>query len=221
MGISWNQEQTRKLQDGAVIRGANGCVRLRCDSAVRAGKTICSDWIDTGLGKGFAMVETAVLDENGFDSTAGGPYLVFGRPDFFEHSKFSPSVPDVRMAVSYDTDSGRFRLALRFKENYAKGEFCIWWSAIRIEESAPSNNGAEDFLFYIVNPPKALHPGWHYTLKTNLSEDSMILWSVAEGCGTIDASGDYRAPETPGMYEVTATLAGTEHTTSCYMIVRE
>ena len=221
MGISWNQERTQVINENAAVRAASGCVRIRCDSTVKAGKTICSDWIDTGLGAGYAVVETALLDENGFDSVAKGPYLIFGRPDFFENSKFGPSVPDVRTAVSYDTDSGKFRLALRFKDSFERGEFSIQWTAMRVEKSETAPSGEEDFLFYIVNPPKTLHPGWHYTLKTNRSDDSVILWSVSEGCGTIDASGDYQAPDAAGMYEVTARLAGTEHTATCYMIVRE
>lgn len=224
MGIVWRQGQTQLFTEEASLKAAEGCVWIRCDGSVRSGKTVCSDWIDTGLGEGMAMMETAVIDEGGFDTGASGPYLVFGRPDFFENSKFSPSVPDVRVAVSYDTATGRFRLALRFKTAFTKGELGIRWMAFRLERSEAkmaSEADEADSMFYITNPPKGLHTGWHYTLKTNVSDASAVEWSVSDGGGEINAAGNYVAPDAAGMYEVRASLKGTDRVTTCFIIVRE
>lgn len=74
--------------------------------------------------------------------------------------------------------------------------------------------------FYIENPPKLLHPGWKYTLRTNLGADcEKVKWSAPSGAGVIDEYGEYTAPERQGMYEISASYNEGEMTASVYVVV--
>ena len=74
--------------------------------------------------------------------------------------------------------------------------------------------------FYIENPPKLLHPGWKYTLRTNLGPDcAKVKWSAPNGAGVIDEYGEYTAPERQGMYEISASYNEGEMTASVYVVV--
>ncbi len=75
--------------------------------------------------------------------------------------------------------------------------------------------------FYIVNPPKVLHPNWRYVLRTNRDQTiDPVEWSVEAGCGEINAYGEYHAPDHAGMYEVRAKLLRDGRETSTFIVVR-
>lgn len=224
-----------------------GQLRVNVSMPIRAGRVIYSDWIDTGLGRGISMLNVELMDEEGYDQgPIKSPRIIFGRSDLFEEGEYIPCVPNIRMSEVLDTENGWFKVAVRFRENYSGPGFTLIWSASTlqkmsvevqksevlpnieetvVEMTAPARSlkpEAEEkpSAFYIENPPKLLHPGWKYTLRTNLGADcAKVKWSAPNGAGVIDEYGEYTAPEKQGMYEISASYNEGEMTASVYVVV--
>lgn len=218
MSISIVQETVNKKVT-RTLHAADGTLKVICPDSVRQGKIIYSDWIDTGLGKGYAQVFISVVDESGYDNgPIQEPRLISGRSELFVDSEYIPMTPDLECGFTWDTSSGRFRIAALFRRPYAGSDFKIYWTALMMDH--PQVMKPERELFHIVNPPKKLHTGEGRHLMTNLPEGREILWYVTKGGGEISTDGFYKAPDKPGAYEVTATDKETGNITSCFIIVR-
>ena len=193
---------------------------------VHQGRSVVTDWIDTGLGMGRAQLTLAQIDTDGFEK---GPIrserLLFGNADIFDEADYVPACPKIRYAAAYETSSGRFRIAIRFKKAYTGGTIRFYWRASK--EVSPEDREKEEGRtvrqdhFYIENPPRDLQTGRKYTFRCHLPQDAkagQIKWTVTGG--SIDSYGCFTAPDQPGIFEVKAGLEGTDLTTSVYVMVR-
>lgn len=213
---------------------------------VHQGRSVMTDWIDTGLGKGRAQVTLAQIDTEGFEK---GPIrserLLTGNADIFDEADYVPACPKIRYAVAYETSSGRFRIAIRFKKAYGGGTIRFYWRASKevspeetekdknqdsskdcrqdkgsADTQQPAKDSRTDY-FYIENPPRYLPTGRKYTFRCHLPQkaaDGQVVWTVTGG--SIDRYGCFTAPDQPGVFEVKAALEGTDLTASVYVMVR-
>ena len=205
---------------------AAGEIVLKIPTSQRSGRCFYTDWIDTGLDSGRHELTFSLIDDLGFDDEPLQlERIVLGDPRVFNQSSYIPAVPAVVFAAVLDPDSGRFQLGVRLETAMAPGNIRIGWQARKEEQlSDKEQDIAKAQTFYIANPPQYLRPGMKYTFSCQKSEGltGIITWKiVGEEAGSINKFGTYTAPMRQGVFEVQASLEGTELTASVYVIIRE
>lgn len=205
---------------------AAGEIKIIFHQTLRAGQCIYTHVIDTGLGSGRHELTLHQVDELGLDEMPlQGRRILYGDIKVFNTSSYIPAVPQLKLAAYLEEDSGQFQVGIQLEAPVEPGTFTIGWQA-RKEEimSDKEQDAVKAQSFYISNPPKTLRPGMKYTLRCQKSEglSGKIHWEVlGEESGTIDQFGMYTAPLKQGVFEVQASLEGTDRKATAYVIIKE
>lgn len=205
---------------------AAGEVWIEVQENQRTGRCFYTALIDTGLGAGRHVLDFMIIDELGIDEEPiDAPRLLYGDPQIFGQSSYIPAVPTVKLGAYLEPDSGRFRLGVCLESPMTPGCLRIAWAARKEEllsEKEQASQKAQSF--YIANPPKSLKPGMKFTFSCKKSEglSGTVKWKViGDGAGEISKFGTYTAPQRQGVFEVQASLEGTDLTASVYVIIKE
>lgn len=205
---------------------AAGEIQISFHQNLRAGQCIYTHVINTELGAGRHGLTLYLIDELGMDeSPLQGSRILYGDSRVFQESSYIPAVPQVKLAAYLEENTGCFQIGVQFIASAMPGSMTIGWQA-RKEEllSEKEQEVAKAKAFYIVNPPKLLRPGMKYTFRCQVTDNlaGRVHWEVlGEEAGTIDRFGMYTAPQKQGVFEVQASLEGTECKATAYVIVKE
>lgn len=191
------------------MRCGSGMVEFDLSQGGMRGYRVYSDEIFHGLGFGRVTIQTGLVEEDGC--------VTYGSPEVFGEQKFR-----VETAVRTYEERGSFVIGIRLLETVTEGKLSVRWTAVRDTEEDREDK-AEKRIFI---KPGLLELGLResFFLETTCVNmaDRRILWSVKEGGGFIDASGEYTAPNVPGVYEVTARSAAyPEVKASIFVVVRD
>lgn len=182
----------------------------------KAGEILYSDRISHGLGLSPVTIVLGYEVEQGF---SGDLETMFGDASVFPVGKegFRASL-GAKLLVS----EGAFVIGMRVQKNGKAEKVRVRWSAARNPKAREEIQKKQ--LFIQPDIPN-LHVGETLTFTT-ISEgflDERIKWAVKdEGGGTIDKNGTYTAPETPGVFRISAvSTAYPQIDASTFVVVRE
>ncbi len=202
-----NSKQTLQMNTGTVLidLGLGG----------RKGERFFSNDISHGLGLGMVTILLSMESV-----TAQGKDVYAGSSEVFdeENGQFG-----AELALKLNMAEGTFKVGLRLTATSPQRYVKIHWTAIR--DMADVLQESEKTSLFIKPNMTEVH-----TLETVCFEavcpkmqDSRIRWSVKHPAGgVIDKNGMYTAPNTAGVYEITAqSMANPEMTASAFVVVRE
>lgn len=191
------------------VQMRSGVVEFDLSRGAQKGNRFFSSELFHGLGFGRVTVQVGVEEEPGC--------FTFGSPEVFSEQKYR-----VETAVRTFEERGSFIIGIRLLETVVEGKIQVRWSAIK-DVDEDHGDKVEKKIFI---KPGLLELGLResHFLEANCVNmaDKRVQWSVKEGGGFIDAAGNYTAPNTPGVYEVTARSAAyPEVKASIFVVVRD
>lgn len=189
---------------------AEGIEEINLGIGSPKGKKFFSREISHGLGMGRT---TIILSLEGAESKQA----YFGTPGIFQED-----IPRVELAARTDVQKGTFVIGAQVLATTPQERIRVHWTAIH-DRSELLVEKKERRIFIRPNVLN-LNTRESYYLEavcSNMS-DTGIIWQVKDNGGTIDENGLYTAPNTAGVYEVTAVSAAyPEVKASIFVIVRE
>lgn len=189
---------------------AEGTEEIELGIGAAKGRRFFSREISHGLGMGRT---TIILSIEGTD--AGEVY--FGASGIFQKD-----TPKVELAAKADTQKGTFVIGMQVLATTVEERIRIHWTAIR--DCSELLEEKKDRRIFIRPNVLNLNTRESYYLEAvcNNMPDTGITWQVKDNGGTIDDNGMYTAPNTAGVYEVTAaSTAYPDVKASIFVIVRE
>lgn len=205
-----NETEYHGNGDSSGILYAEGVEEIELGIGVSKGKRIFSREISHGLGMGQTTVTVGLVSDDLVNT-------YFGTSGIFQED-----IPQVELAVKTDAQKGTFVIGLQMQATTAKEKIKIHWTAIR-DRSEILKEKKERRIFIRPNVLN-LNTRESYYLEAVCSNmtDTSLVWKVKDKGGTIDENGMYTAPNTAGVYEVTAvSVAYPEVKASIFVIVRE
>lgn len=202
--------QGNGVRDFAGIQMAEGVETMELGAGAGKGRRMFSREISHGLGMGGT---TVILSLKGEKPQEG----YFGAPGVFDED-----LPQVELAARTDAQKGTFVIGLRILSATPKERIEVRWTAIQDRRELLEDR-KEQRIFIRPNVLN-LNVRESYYLEAVCSNmlDTGVKWQVRDQGGTIDENGMYTAPNTAGVYEVTAvSTAYPEVTASIFVIVRE
>ncbi|MCI8632174.1 MAG: hypothetical protein HFE64_01640 [Lachnospiraceae bacterium] len=205
---------------------AGGEIRITVQESRGAGQCFYTRRIDTGLGPGRHEISLHLADEMGIDEKPlESRRILYGDSQVFHQSSYIPGVPEAKLAACLEEETGYLQIGIRLESPMPAGTLCLIWQA-RKEElmTEKEETAAKAQLFYIANPPKSLRPGMKYTFSCRKADtlQGTVQWKViGENAGTINQYGAYTAPDRQGVFEIQASLQGTDQTATAYVMIKE
>ena len=183
-------------------------IELKMGSAKR--KRVVSREISHGLGMGRITIVLSVEGESSQEE-------YFGSDGIFRSNQ-----PKVELAARTDYQRGIFVIGVQALGAVSQDKIKVHWTAIRDRKELAEEKKEPR----IIIRPNVLNLNTResYFLEAvcNNMNDTGVMWQVQEHGGSIDANGMYTAPNTAGVYEVTAvSTAHPEIMASVFVIVRE
>ena len=200
----------KERRDVYSIDIAEGMEEIDLKAGSARGKKVFSRKIYHGLGMGRVTVILGIEGEASEEE-------LFGTGGIFKSE-----YPKVELAAKADHKKGAFVIGARMLTTGEQDRLRVHWTAIRSRRELPSEN-MERRIFIRPNVLN-LNTRESYYLEAVCSNmnDADIVWQVKDNGGTVDANGMYTAPNTAGVYEVTAVSAAyPEVKASIFVIVRE
>lgn len=178
------------------------------EKAVR-GKRFFSGEIVHGLGVGQTTLVLSQVTDDGEE--------LYGSSEVFENVE-----PVVEMAALLNRDKGSFVIGVRPVAETMKESIRIHWTAFKdTQEYETEKKERRIFIKPNVLNLKMRESYYLEAVCTNM-KDKRLKWSVRDNQGSIDSNGMYTAPNTTGVFEVTAqSVAYPEVKASIFVIVRE
>lgn len=194
--------------DDGELRFAQGEVVIRLGEKVIRGKRFYSEEITHGLGIGQATVILSMAHET---------EEVYGSSEVFEDVE-----PAMEIAAKLNRDKGSFIIGVRPVTETMKESVRVHWTVIKdTRDYMMEKKERKIFIKPNVLNLKTRESYYLEAICSNLA-DKRLKWSVRDNCGTIDSNGLYTAPNTTGVFEVTAqSVAYPEVRASIFVIVRE
>lgn len=222
-GMSENQEDSQEFgksyEKETGIKGhkdiygisiAEGVEEIALGTDNAKGKKFFSREISHGLGIGRITIVLSLEGEASEEEHFGTGGI------------FKSDLPRVELAAKSDLLKGVFVIGVRTLSAAPCGRIRVHWTAIRDRKEILEEK-KEPRIFIRPNVLN-LNTRESYYLEavcSNMSETD-VEWKVKDHGGTIDANGMYTAPNTAGVYEVTAvSVAYPEIKASIFVIVRE
>lgn len=199
-----------KRSDNYGISIAEGEEEIELGVGASKGKKLFSREISHGLGMGRT---TIILSQEGTEAKEA----YFGVSGIFK-----ADLPQIELAAKTDAQKGTFTIGVHVLSTTAKERIRIHWTAIQDKKELLQEK-KERHIFIRPNVLN-LNTRESYYLEAVCSNmtDTAINWKVKNHGGTIDENGLYTAPNTAGVYEVTAeSVAYPEVKASIFVIVRE
>lgn len=215
----WESKQELGKTEGKSTKRplASACGEVVFDlESVRPGEVLYSDRIHHGLGIGSVTIVLGYEVDNGFVENRE---TVFGDASVFDGYR---DVFQASLGAKCEAAEGTFVIGMKVRKNDGAGTVRVQWTAL--ENSMPRVESQKKQLFIQPDIPN-LYCGESVTFTT-VSEgfrDERIKWSVKDlGGGTIDKNGKYTAPETAGVFQISASsTACPEVGASTFVVVRE
>lgn len=189
---------------------AEGTEEIELGVGASKGKRIFSREISHGLGMGKTTIILSLEQE---DSTNA----YFGTPGIFRED-----IPQAELAARTDAQKGTFVIGVQMQAATPRERLKIHWTALQDRKEILEEK--KERRIFIRPNVLNLNTRESYYLEAVCSNmtDTSLIWQVKAGCGTIDENGMYTAPNTAGVYEVTAISAAyPEIRASIFVIVRE
>lgn len=196
--------------DPAGVRIAEGVETIELGVGAGRGKRLFSREISHGLGMGGTAVILSLKGEKPQEA-------YFGAPGVFEDD-----LPQVELAARTDAQRGTFVIGLRTLSATPRERIEVKWTAVQDRRELLEDK-KEQRIFIRPNVLN-LNVRESYYLEAVCSNmlDTGVCWQVKDQGGTIDENGMYTAPNTAGVYEVTAaSTAYPQVKASVFVIVRE
>lgn len=207
--LSGTQSHRREESSLMGIQLRSGVEEFDLSRGGQKGARLNSGEIFHGLGFGRVTIQVGIEEEEGS--------VIYGSAEVFSPQKYR-----VETAVKTYEDRGSFVIGLRLLETIVEGKIRVHWTAVK-DVGEERKDKVEKKIFI---KPGLLELGLRENcfLETNgvNMADKRIIWSVKEGGGFIDAVGNYTAPNTPGVYEITAKSAAyPEVKASVFAVIRD
>ncbi len=192
---------------------------------ISSGETV----IDLGIGGKFGQVFTSEKIAHGLglgavDISLGcacnesdSKQIIYGSSEVF-----NDSLVKCETAAKLDSETGNFVIGIRLLENTTKNKVKIFWTAVRKKENEDEMHNRRIFIQPSIADLSVMQTCYFTAVFENIN-DKRVIWSVKEANGgTINSNGMYTAPNTPGIYEISAqSEAYPEVRTSIYAIVND
>ena len=195
---------------GAPMSFAQGEVTIHLGEKTIRGKRFYSGEIVHGLGIGQAAIVLSQVSDEGTE--------LFGSSEVFEGTD-----PMVEMAARLDRDKGSFIIGVRPLAESMKEHIKIHWTAFKDNTQDYEEEKKERRIFIKPNVLNLkMRESYYLEAVCSNMKDKRIKWAVRDNGGSIDSNGMYTAPNTTGVFEVTAQSAAyPEVRASVFVIVRE
>lgn len=211
------QEQLRSRQERPQKSFSSACGEVIFDlESVRPGEVLYSDRIHHGLGAGAVTIVLGYEVERGLSEDREA---IFGDASVFDSFRdgFEAS-----LGAKCEVSEGTFVIGMKIRKNDGVGTVRVQWTAL--ENSVQRAKSQKKQLFIQPDIPN-LYCGESVTFTTVCEgfRDERIKWSVKDlGGGTIDKNGKYTAPETAGVFQISASsVACPDVGASTFVVVRE
>lgn len=211
------QEQVRSRQESPQKPFSSACGEVIFDlESVRPGEVLYSDRIHHGLGVGPVTIVLGYEVEHGFQEDREA---IFGDASVFDSFRdgFEAS-----LGAKCEVSEGTFVIGMKIRKNDGVGAVRVQWTAL--ENSLQRAKSQKKQLFIQPDIPN-LYCGESITFTTVCEgfQDERIKWNVKDlGGGTIDKNGKYTAPETAGVFQISASSAACPDVgASTFVVVRE
>lgn len=205
-----SEKRSAVRADSYGIHIAQGIEEIELGAGSPKGKKFFSREISHGLGMGNAAVILSLEGEESKDAYFGASGI------------FTEDIPRVELAARTDAQKGTFVIGVQVMAATPKERLRIHWTAVKDRRELLEEK--KERRIFIRPGVLNLNTRESYYLEAVCSNmtDTEVLWQVKDGGGTIDANGMYTAPNTAGVYEVTAvSAADPEIKASIFVIVRE
>lgn len=94
-----------------------GEVIFQVNDPENCGKTLVSDWVETGLHSGLHLVEAALMEEVEPDGSFGtAPRLIFGNSGAFDGGFGTLRLPRAKVSCALQTEGAKVKIAVKLKE---------------------------------------------------------------------------------------------------------
>ncbi len=193
---------------------ASGSVVIEMPIGGMTGHRFFSEEISHGLGLGQVQISLGTA-WSGSDEAP----VVWGSPEVFDEQAGEVSC---EVAARTDPAKGTFVIGIRLTATTAARRVRVHWMALRPTAEPDPQTRQRLFLKPDVCELKVRQVHYFQALFENVT-DQRVLWNVVEPQGgEIDENGMYTAPNTVGVYEITAqSVACPELKASTYVVVRE
>ncbi|MFI3227517.1 MAG: hypothetical protein R3Y09_08920 [Clostridia bacterium] len=182
-----------------------GTVEIPLKFPAKTGNINYSHEVFHNLGEGPFMVDFSVQEKD---------VIFTGDSGIFADRKIKAN-----FEIKQDTKKASFIFGTKLLENTTENSIFIRYAV----KKEPTSSQVDKKKLYIV--PSKLEIGIResYYLEAITNVSGTVLWSVTgENSGSISKDGTYTAPNTPGVYEVVATLEQSESMkASLFIVVRE
>lgn len=207
-----NREEIQEEKTGRVyedgVKIATGTVKIYLGLNGQKGKRFFSEEIVHGLGLGKVFIQIGTQQE---DDT-----ILYGSTEVFEASEVK-----YETAVMANPAKGSFVLGIRLLEATLESELTFHYTVIKDWKDHIVER--EERRIFIKPGVKEMRPleTCFFEVSTAGMADKSIQWLVKEQGGSIDAYGNYTAPNEEGVFEVTAqSIAYPEVRASVFVVVR-
>ena len=197
-------------RDAYGVDMSEGVEEIELGAGSVKGKKLFSREISHGLGIGRTAIILSLEGE-----TSQEEY--FGAGGIFRNN-----LPKVELAAKTDLQRGVFVIGVRVLSADMQDKIRVHWTAVRDRKEILQEK--KERRIFIRPNVLNLNTRESYFLEavcSNMNETG-VVWQVKDHGGTIDENGMYTAPNTAGVYEVTAVSAAyPEVKASIFVIVKE
>ena len=200
---------------------SSGVVEIPISGTIRVNARFVSEEIQHLLGLGNVSINlSAAYGESGSER------LLFGNGEVFNGKNIADKeIPKVQTAAILYPDKGTFRVGVWCHDHVAGQSIRIYWFAMKTSRDTAEIRIADKISVKIIPEIHKIRVRKTINFKASVtgSADKEVKWSLAESnSGTIDQNGVYKAPSTPGTYEINAySSADPSVQTSAFVIVEE
>ena len=199
---------------------SSGFVDIPMSGSIRVGARFVSDEIQHLLGLGNVSVNLSVAYGPGENQS-----LLFGNGEVFKGKVAERDVPKVQTAALLYPDRGTFQVGVWCQDHVEGQSIRIHWFAIKATRDTAEIRTADKVSVKIapeIHKTK-VRKTVHFKALVTGSSDKEVIWSLAEAnSGSIDQNGAYKAPSTPGTYEIMARSGADQSAqTSAFVIVED
>lgn len=205
-----SESEYRSGKEGPGIQMAEDVETIELGAGAGKGKRIFSREISHGLGMGQIAIVLSLQAEDAKEA-------YFGASGIFKND-----MPQVELAAKADIQKGTFVIGVQMLAATPCERIKVRWSAIRDRRELLEDK--KERRIFIRPNVLNLNTRESYYLEAVCSHmpDTSVSWKVQEHGGTVNENGMYTAPNTAGVYEVTAvSRAYPEVKASIFVIVRE
>lgn len=191
---AYNSSSAGKSVSNEKYAVSSGEVIIDLGIGGKFGQVFVSESIAHGLGLGNVNITLGCAVDNSENSP-----VVYGSSEIFSDMSVK-----CETAAKLDVSTGNFVIGIRLLENTTKNKVKIIWNAVKVIENEDESHNRRIFIQPSIADLSVLQSCYFSAVFENIN-DKRVIWSVKEpDGGTINSNGMYTAPNTPGIYEISA-----------------